>query len=140
MALGAGATAAEVVVREGIEFSTSVRLGRVEKLQQASFRKLGLHIFQDGYSAVSATSDFSLEILSHLVRDTLDMARAAGEDPAAGLWIENGELAFPVEEITVAGNLRDMLTSIEAVGNDLLILGETFAPTLLIGKMVVSGE
>jgi PmbA protein len=59
---------------------------------------------------------------------------------AAGLWIENGELAFPVEEITIAGDLRDMLTSIEAVGNDLLALGETFAPTLLIGKMVVSGE
>lgn len=45
-----------------------------------------------------------------------------------------------MEEITIAGDLRDMLTSIEKVGNDLLALGETFAPTLLIGKMVVSGE
>ncbi|MBZ5495299.1 MAG: TldD/PmbA family protein [Acidobacteriia bacterium] len=59
---------------------------------------------------------------------------------AAGIWIDGGRLAFPVEEITVAGNLKDMLTSVEAVGNDLLALGEIFAPTLLIGKMVVSGS
>ncbi len=59
---------------------------------------------------------------------------------AAGLWIENGELAFPVEEITIAGNLKDMLTRIEAVGNDLLAMGEIFAPTVLIGRMVVSGN
>jgi len=59
---------------------------------------------------------------------------------AVGLWIDGGRLAFPVEEITIAGNLKDMLTSVEAVGNDLLALGETFAPTLLIGRMVVSGS
>ncbi len=58
----------------------------------------------------------------------------------AGLWIENGEFAYPVEEITIAGNLKDMLTRIEAVGNDLLPLGEVFAPTVLIGSMVVSGN
>jgi PmbA protein len=59
---------------------------------------------------------------------------------AAGLWIENGEIAFPVEEITIAGDLKDMLTRIEAVGNDLLALGEVFAPTVLIDRMVISGN
>ncbi len=59
---------------------------------------------------------------------------------AAGLWIENGSLAYPVEEITIAGNLKDMLTSIEAVGDDLLPLNEVFSPTFKIGKMVVSGN
>ena len=59
---------------------------------------------------------------------------------AVGLWIDGGRLAFPVEEITIAGNLKDMLTSVEAVGNDLLALGEIFAPTLLISRMVVSGS
>ncbi len=59
---------------------------------------------------------------------------------AAGLWIEGVRLTFPVEEITIAGNLKDMLTSVEAVGNDLLTLGEIFAPTLLISNMVVSGS
>jgi PmbA protein len=59
---------------------------------------------------------------------------------AAGLWIEGGRLVFPVEEITVAGNLKDMLTSVEAVGDDLLAMGEIFAPTLLIREMAVSGS
>jgi PmbA protein len=59
---------------------------------------------------------------------------------AAGLWIEGGKLAFPVEEITIAGNLKDMLTAVEAVGNDLLVLDKIFAPTILIGKMMVSGH
>ena len=46
---------------------------------------------------------------------------------AAGLWIENGELAYPVEEITIAGNLRDMLAGIEMVGNDLVLRNATSA-------------
>ena len=58
---------------------------------------------------------------------------------AAGLWIENGELAYPVEEITVAGNLLDMFQALEEVGNDLVFRDRTAAPTLLIGRMVVAG-
>jgi len=58
---------------------------------------------------------------------------------AVGLWIENGELAYPVEEITVAGNLLDMLQAVEGVGNDLVFRDRTAAPTLLIGRMVVAG-
>jgi len=58
---------------------------------------------------------------------------------ASGLWIENGELAYPVEEITIAGNLGEMLKSIDAVGNDLLWLGSAAAPTLRIAKMTIAG-
>jgi len=58
---------------------------------------------------------------------------------AVGLWIERGELAYPVEEITVAGNLLDMWKNVEAVGNDLVFRDRTAAPTLLIGRMVVAG-
>jgi PmbA protein len=59
---------------------------------------------------------------------------------ASGLWIENGELTYPVEEITVAGNLLDMLNSISAIGNDLEFRGSTAAPTLRIDGMTVAGE
>jgi PmbA protein len=59
---------------------------------------------------------------------------------AAGLWIENGELTYPVEEITVAGNLLDMLHAVEGVGNDLVFRDRTAAPTLLIGRMTVAGS
>jgi PmbA protein len=44
---------------------------------------------------------------------------------AVGFWIEEGELAYPVEEITVAGNLREMLLGIEMVGNDLTFRANT---------------
>jgi PmbA protein len=59
---------------------------------------------------------------------------------AAGLWIENGELTFPVSEVTIAGNLRDMLMGIEAIGSDLEFRGSVASPTLLIGEMTVSGQ
>jgi len=59
---------------------------------------------------------------------------------ATGIWIENGELAYPVEEITVAGNLKDMLLAVEAIGNDLEWRGRVAAPTLLIGRMTVAGH
>ena len=59
---------------------------------------------------------------------------------ASGMWIENGELAFPVEEITIAGNLGQMLRDIDAIANDLLWLGSTAAPTLRIARMTIAGE
>lgn len=59
---------------------------------------------------------------------------------ACGLWIENGELAYPVEEITIAGNLRDMLKNITAIGNDLPNRGAVNAPTVLIEGMTVAGS
>jgi PmbA protein len=59
---------------------------------------------------------------------------------AVGMWIENGELAYPVEEITVAGNLLEMWKRVEGVGNDLVFRDRTAAPTLLIGRMVVAGS
>jgi len=59
---------------------------------------------------------------------------------AAGLWIERGELAHPVEEITIAGNLRDMLAGIEMVGTDLVFRSSTSAPTIKVGRMTVAGS
>jgi PmbA protein len=59
---------------------------------------------------------------------------------ANGLWIENGELAYPVQEITVAGNLLEMLEGIDAVGSDLTVRGSTGAPTLRFAELTVSGE
>jgi len=59
---------------------------------------------------------------------------------AAGLWIEGGEVAFPVEEITIAGNLNQMLPQIEMVGNDLVLRGRIAAPTLKIARMTVAGH
>lgn len=59
---------------------------------------------------------------------------------AAGLWIENGELTYPVQEITVAGNLKEMFRNITAIGNDLVFRGSVAAPTLRIDGMMIAGE
>lgn len=59
---------------------------------------------------------------------------------AVGLWIENGELAYPVEEITIAGNLLTMFQNIEMIGDDLAFRGAIAAPTLKIGRMTIAGE
>lgn len=59
---------------------------------------------------------------------------------AAGLWIENGEIAYPVEEITIAGHFGTMLKEIDAIGSDLLWLGSVAAPTVRIASMTVGGE
>jgi PmbA protein len=59
---------------------------------------------------------------------------------AVGVWIENGELTYPVEEITIAGNLNDMLCNIEMIGNDLVFRGRTAAPTVKIARMAIAGN
>jgi PmbA protein len=58
---------------------------------------------------------------------------------ASGLWIENGELTYPVEEITIAGNLKEMLNSISEIGSDLEFRSSIAAPTLLIESMTIAG-
>jgi PmbA protein len=59
---------------------------------------------------------------------------------ASGMWIVNGELAFPVEEITVAGNLKDMFHNISEIGSDLEFRGSVASPTIRIDGLTVGGE
>ncbi len=59
---------------------------------------------------------------------------------AAGYWVENGEIAYPVHEFTIAGNLKDMLRNIVAVGNDVLMRGSKPVGSILIEKMTVAGN
>jgi len=65
---------------------------------------------------------------------TGDYSRGAG-----GLWIEDGELAYPVQEITIAGNLKEMLGGIEMIGNDLNWRSSTVSPTIKISEMTIAG-
>ena len=84
-AASAGATAADAVVREADEFSTVVRLGKIESLKEAASKALGLRVFLGARSATSYSSDFSAASLAQLVDRTLEMARVTSEDPASGL-------------------------------------------------------
>jgi PmbA protein len=59
---------------------------------------------------------------------------------ASGMWIENGELAYPVEEITVAGNLGEMFSNLAEIGSELIWRGSVACPTLRIEGMTIAGE
>jgi len=59
---------------------------------------------------------------------------------ANGLWIEDGEIAHPVQEVTVSGSLLELLQSIDALGNDLELRSSTAAPTLRIAEAMISGS
>ena len=59
---------------------------------------------------------------------------------AAGFWIEGGELTYPVEEITIAGNLKDMFAGIEMIGSELVFRGRIASPVVKIAEMMVAGS
>ena len=59
---------------------------------------------------------------------------------AAGYWIEDGAIAYPVEEITIAGNLRDIFRDILAVGSDVDRRGSRHTGSILVGRMMVAGH
>jgi PmbA protein len=107
-ATAAGATAADVVVREAEEFSTVLRLGMIESLKEAESKVLGLRVWAGSRSASSYSSDFSEASLHRLVERTLAMAKVTSEDPASGLP-EPGQLG------RYEGDLKIFSSDIEAL-------------------------
>ena len=59
---------------------------------------------------------------------------------ASGFWVENGIIQYPVEEVTIAGNLRDMLMGIEVIGADVHTTGSKSVGSILINRMKVAGS
>ena len=59
---------------------------------------------------------------------------------AFGYWVENGIIQHPVEEITIAGNLKEMLMDIQAVGDDTIIRGTKETGSILLGSMTIGGK
>ena len=104
-AMRAGATAADVLAHEADDFSTTLRLGQIEKLKEAASKALGLRIFLGARSASAFSSDFSQDSLERLVNRTLAMARVVSEDPASGLpeaallGSYNGDLQIYSEDV-----------------------------------------
>src|SRR5215813_4522377 len=84
-ARNAGATAADVMIREDDSFSVTVRMGEVETLKQAISRSLMLRVFIGKRTAASHTSDLTRSVVQELVDETFQMARLTSEDDSAGL-------------------------------------------------------
>ncbi len=59
---------------------------------------------------------------------------------AAGYWVEGGEVRFPVEEITIAGNLKEMFKGIVAIGSDVVVRGGRSSGSILVDNMTIAGD
>jgi PmbA protein len=139
------ATAARDVVRDGVV--------RGYFLGSYSARKLGLATTGNAGGAhnlvVSSGNDDLAGLMRRMGRGlfvTEQLGR--GVNPvtgdysrgAAGFWVDNGVIAYPVEEITIAGNLRDMFRGIVAIGNDVDRRGSTHVGSLLVDRMTIAGQ
>lgn len=98
-----------------------------------------LHSGEDDFDALVRRMGHGLivtELLGHGVNGvTGDYSRGA-----AGFWVENGQIAYPVQEITIAGNLREMFMGIQAIGMDVLHRGSRQTGSILIDRMTVAGQ
>jgi PmbA protein len=79
-------------------------------------------------------------LVTDLIGFGVDLVSGDYSQGAAGHWIENGKVLYPVHEVTIAGNLKQMLLDVDAVGTDLVFRGSVAAPTLRIKKMTVAGS
>jgi PmbA protein len=79
-------------------------------------------------------------VVTELLGQGVNMVTGDYSRGAAGYWVKNGEIQHAVEEITIAGNLKDMFKHIVVVGNDVLVRGTVQCGSILIEKMTVAGD
>ena len=79
-------------------------------------------------------------LVTELLGHGLNMVTGDYSRGVAGFWVEDGELAYPVEEITVAGNLKDMFLGIQAIGTDVEVRGSRRVGSILIDRMTLAGS
>jgi len=79
-------------------------------------------------------------LVTELMGQGVNMVTGDYSRGASGFWVENGQIQFPVEEITIAGNLQDMFKSIIAIGQDMDLRGNIRSGSILIEQMAVAGE
>jgi len=84
-AIRGGATDAEVIVREGDEFSVNVRMGEVETLKESGSRALGLRVYRGKRTASASTSDLTVDGIRQVVEGAMALAKVTEEDPFVGL-------------------------------------------------------
>jgi PmbA protein len=79
-------------------------------------------------------------LVTELLGQGINMVTGDYSRGAAGYWVEGGEIAYPVEEITIAGNLKEMFKQIAAIGSDVLVRSGRSTGSILIERMTIAGE
>jgi PmbA protein len=79
-------------------------------------------------------------LVTELMGQGINMVTGDYSRGAAGFWVENGEITHAVEEITIAGNLKDIFRGIIGAGTDVLSRGSKHCGSILIDRMTIAGE
>jgi PmbA protein len=79
-------------------------------------------------------------LVTELLGSGMNMVTGDYSRGAAGFWVEDGVIIHAVEEITIAGNMADMLKSIVAIGNDVLVQGSKQVGSILIERMTIASD
>ena len=79
-------------------------------------------------------------LVTEMLGSGINMVTGDYSRGAAGFWVENGEIAYPVQEITVAGNLKDMFLGVVATGTDIVKRGSKQCGSILIERMTIAGD
>ena len=137
------------------EYRAIVENGVLQSYVLASYtaRKLGLestansggvrnlHVSNTGQDHTQLLSDMGSGLLvTELIGSGINMVTGDYSRGAAGYWVENGEIQYPVEEITIAGNLLDMYRNIVAIGNDYDARGNTECGSIVVENMTIAGS
>jgi PmbA protein len=79
-------------------------------------------------------------VVTELMGQGVNLVNGDYSRGAAGYWVENGEIAYPVTEVTIAGNLKDIFRGIVAVGSDVLYRGSNHCGSILVEEMIIGGQ
>jgi PmbA protein len=139
------ATKQRVVVRDGVVEGYFLGSYSARKLGMKSTGSAGGH---QNLTLKSGSADFCGLLrqmrrgllVTELLGQGVNLVTGDYSRGAAGYWVEGGEIRFPVEEITIAGNLRDMFKGIVAVGNDVLVRSGRACGSILVDSMTVAGQ
>ena len=116
------------------------------------FRLLWSFLIRDFYTEISYRFSFLLSLsgvffsvitfyfLSELIGAGVNIINGDYSRGAVGFWVENGTIQYPVEEVTVAGNLKDMFRRVAAVGSDVDTRGNIRSGSILLEQVTVAGD
>ncbi len=139
------ATRTRAIVRDGVLQGYFLSCYSARKLGMASTGDAGgnhnLVVRSDGpdFAGLLRLMGRGL-LMTELLGHGINLVTGVYSRCAAGYWVEHGEIQYPVEEITIAGNLREMLRGIVAVGSDVVVRGSRRSGSILIDNMTIAGS
>ena len=118
---------------------TARKLGLISTANAGGVRNLSVSDSGQGFNQLLTQMNTGL-LVTELIGSGINMVTGDYSRGAAGFWVENGEIKYPVEEITIAGNLLEIYRNIIAIGNDIDHRGNTHCGSILVENLTVAGS